>query len=76
VVYLSPDADDALEDVAPGTVYVIGGIADLAARGVPCSVPKVGGGEGAGYGLYSCCRLSGAVAFRACPCACKRRLVW
>ena len=40
VVYLSPDAEEVLEDVEPGTVYVIGGIVDLAARGVAWSLPK------------------------------------
>ena len=40
VVYLSPDAEEVLEDVEPGVVYVIGGIVDLAARGVAWSLPK------------------------------------
>jgi len=40
VVYLSPDAEEVLEDVEPGVVYVIGGIVDLAARGVAWSLPR------------------------------------
>ena len=40
LVYLSPDAEDALEDVEEDTMYVIGGIVDLAARGVAWSLPK------------------------------------
>lgn len=40
LVYLSPDADEALEDVEEDTMYVIGGIVDLAARGVAWSLPK------------------------------------
>jgi len=40
LVYLSPDAEEALEDVEEDTTYVIGGIVDLAARGVAWSLPK------------------------------------
>ena len=40
LVYLSPDADEVLTDVDPDTMYVIGGIVDLAARGVAWSLPK------------------------------------
>jgi hypothetical protein len=40
VVYLSPDAEEALLDVEPNTVYVIGGIVDLAARGIAWSLPR------------------------------------
>jgi len=40
VVYLSPDAEEALEDVESNTVYVIGGIVDLAARGIAWSLPR------------------------------------
>ena len=40
VVYLSPDAEEALTDVEPDTVYVIGGIVDLAARGIAWSLPR------------------------------------
>ena len=40
MVYLSPDAEEALEDVTSDTVYIIGGIVDLAARGVAWSLPK------------------------------------
>ena len=40
LVYLSPDAEDVLEDVEEDTMYVIGGIVDLAARGVAWSLPK------------------------------------
>ena len=40
VVYLSPDADEILEDVDSETVYIIGGIVDLAARGVAWSLPR------------------------------------
>ena len=40
VVYLSPDAEEALEDVEPDTVYIIGGIVDLAARGIAWSLPR------------------------------------
>ena len=40
LVYLSPDAEEALEDVEEDTAYVIGGIVDLAARGVAWSLPK------------------------------------
>ena len=40
LVYLSPDAEEVLEDVEEDTAYVIGGIVDLAARGVAWSLPK------------------------------------
>ena len=40
VVYLSPDAEEALTDVESNTVYVIGGIVDLAARGIAWSLPR------------------------------------
>ena len=40
LVYLSPDAEDVLEDVDADTVYVIGGIVDLAARGTATSLPR------------------------------------
>ena len=40
MVYLSPDAEEVLEDVDADTVYVIGGIVDLKARGVAWSLPR------------------------------------
>ena len=40
LVYLSPDAEEVLDDVDADTVYIIGGIVDLAARGVAWSLPK------------------------------------
>ena len=40
LVYLSPDAEEVLEEVDADTVYIIGGIVDLAARGVAWSLPK------------------------------------
>ena len=39
LVYLSPDAEEVLEEVDADTVYIIGGIVDLAAR-VAWSLPK------------------------------------
>ena len=40
LVYLSPDAEEVLEEVDADTVYIIGGIVDLAAHGVAWSLPK------------------------------------
>ena len=40
LVYLSPDATDLLETVDADTMYVIGGIVDLRARGTAWSLPK------------------------------------
>ena len=40
VVYLSPDATDVLDDVRSDKVYVIGGIVDLATRGIPTSLTR------------------------------------
>ena len=40
LVYLSPDAKDLLETVDADTMYVIGGIVDLRARGTAWSLPK------------------------------------
>ena len=48
LVYLSPDAEDVLEDVDADTVYVIGGIVDLAARGTATSLPRARGRDADG----------------------------
>ena len=40
IVYMSPDADEALDEVDAGKVYVVGGIVDLATRGMRTSVTR------------------------------------
>jgi hypothetical protein len=40
VVYLSPDADEVLDDVDSRDVYVVGGIVDLATRGMRTSLTR------------------------------------
>jgi Trm5-related predicted tRNA methylase len=40
IVYMSPDAEDALDDVDASKVYVVGGIVDLATRGMRTSVAR------------------------------------
>ena len=40
LVYLSPDAEEVLEEVDADTVYIIGGIVDLAARGWRGACPR------------------------------------
>lgn len=40
IVYMSPDADEALDEVDASKVYVVGGIVDLATRGMRTSVTR------------------------------------
>jgi len=40
IVYMSPDAEDVLDVVEPDKVYVIGGIVDLATRGMRTSLTR------------------------------------
>ena len=51
VVYMSPDAADVLDEVASDEVYVIGGIVDLATRGMRTSLASATARE------FRCARL-------------------